>query len=891
MRTLNHGDYKVGWVCALPLEAAAAEAMLDEQHGPLSQHPSDHNSYILGRIGNHNVVVACLPIGRIGTHNAAIVASQMGFSFQSIKINLMVGIGGGVPSDKNDIRLGDVVVSKPGSKSGGVILYDHGKTVESGQFIHTGTVDSTSPALLAALGRMEIKRYFEGNTFPNYMSKIPSHMQEQYKYPGADQDMLFAPEYEHPSREHNCGLCDPVKLVTRKPRSSTEPVVHYGTILSANRVMRHGLTREELANKFNALCIEMEAAGLMNQFRCAVIRGISDYSDTHKDGRWKCYAALSAAAYTKELLELIPTEYVTNTQPSSVTPGPSIPLSAINLTTKLQDADKSHDENQSSLEEAPSTTFFTISVPYLVDVLVRLTSWLIVEIQKYSEIEPMAAYLVEQLKARQTTMQGIFQIVNQESASLGPEFEQDIEEGLSKLQNSLMKAYRKGVALKLFPSESVQPDTSNVAYWGRITMIDFLKEYDMWEKTIKIRLHVLRMSKISQDTLLKESSNSLLQLSTSSEHLVSSTPIDTDLLAPLPCSWVYCLNPSAATIVEFRNYPEAVKIDSPEILVVERNVLDTVHILKGGDERVMSIPRCVGYYHDIPHHRFVMTYAMPRDYGHPRSLRDVLTHPEGTRSKKSLSEFASALGEFKPNNENFIEQVLSLARSDRQFRHPLDHRLRFANQLARSILYVHSAGLVHKHINPENILLITRAGVDKYGSFPYTLGDPVLVGFDRTRGDEGESTGRGELDIADCLYHHPDRWGEISGMRYSMIHDIYSLGVVLLEIALWDPLVVWLPKKFGFRRERFITWKVIRDLYDVRTRRLRRGKTASDVQVALIKFAKYNVPPIMGQGYTNVIISCLSGEFKAEGEDFKDGGMGFLYMINVISKLEKLQLQ
>ena len=121
MRTLNHRDYEVGWICALPLEAAAAVAMLDEGHQRLSQHPSDQSLYRLGSIGNHNVVIACLPIGRIGTQNTALVASQMGFTFQAIKINLMVGIRGGVPGDKHDIRLGDVVVSKSGSKSSCVI--------------------------------------------------------------------------------------------------------------------------------------------------------------------------------------------------------------------------------------------------------------------------------------------------------------------------------------------------------------------------------------------------------------------------------------------------------------------------------------------------------------------------------------------------------------------------------------------------------------------------------------------------------------------------------------------------------------------------------------------------------------------------------------------------
>src|SRR5947207_8819128 len=129
-----NNSYTVGWVCALPLEMAAATAMLDEEHGkPMRQNPHDKNSYALGRIGQHNVVIACLPAGVYGTTSAATVAVQMLSSFGAIRFGLMVGIGGGVPSTANDIRLGDVVVSKPKGKFNGVVQYDFGKTVEGGQ--------------------------------------------------------------------------------------------------------------------------------------------------------------------------------------------------------------------------------------------------------------------------------------------------------------------------------------------------------------------------------------------------------------------------------------------------------------------------------------------------------------------------------------------------------------------------------------------------------------------------------------------------------------------------------------------------------------------------------------------------------------------------------------
>src|SRR6266487_891447 len=90
-KRMRHQDYTVGWICALPTEMAAAQAMLDERHGPLQQDPYDHNTYTLGRIGVHNVVLACLPSGVTSTTSATIVATQMLSSFKWLRFGLMVG--------------------------------------------------------------------------------------------------------------------------------------------------------------------------------------------------------------------------------------------------------------------------------------------------------------------------------------------------------------------------------------------------------------------------------------------------------------------------------------------------------------------------------------------------------------------------------------------------------------------------------------------------------------------------------------------------------------------------------------------------------------------------------------------------------------------------------
>jgi nucleoside phosphorylase len=108
-RQFRYEDYTVGWISALPLELAAAEGMLDEVHESLLGKGADSNAYMLGSIGQHNVVLACLPKDGIGANNAATVGAHMLGSFPSITWGLMVGVGGGAPGVV-DVRLGDIVV-------------------------------------------------------------------------------------------------------------------------------------------------------------------------------------------------------------------------------------------------------------------------------------------------------------------------------------------------------------------------------------------------------------------------------------------------------------------------------------------------------------------------------------------------------------------------------------------------------------------------------------------------------------------------------------------------------------------------------------------------------------------------------------------------------------
>ncbi|KAL3428755.1 purine and uridine phosphorylase [Aspergillus tetrazonus] len=292
----------------VPLEAAAARAMLDKIHNPPHQ-ITDPNAYEFGELNGHHIVIAYLPNGVYGTVSAATVVSRMCLTFPRLQFGLMVGIGGGVPSKGNDIRLGDVVVSKPGGKHGGVMQYDYGKAVQGGQFVPTGILNQPPQVLLTHLSQLEAKQIIGEDT----ISKIVDAVLEQNpsikdRFSPLDQhmDYLFNSSYHHVNKNSDCEECDKTQLVKRQPRDRRTSCIHYGLIASGDRVMEDSETRDRLAQQHEILCFEMEAAGLMNVLPTLVIRGICDYCDSHKQKQWQGYAALTAAAYTKLLLSAIP---------------------------------------------------------------------------------------------------------------------------------------------------------------------------------------------------------------------------------------------------------------------------------------------------------------------------------------------------------------------------------------------------------------------------------------------------------------------------------------------------------------------------------------------------------------------------------------------------------
>ncbi|KAF2023522.1 purine and uridine phosphorylase [Setomelanomma holmii] len=304
--------YTIGWICAILPELVAAGAFLDEKHEAPDNLPvHDSNDYTLGKIGKHNVVIAGLPNGRYGTTSAANVAKDMLRSFPQVRLGLMVGIGGGAPSDKDDIRLGDVVVSSPGNGSGGVFQYDFGRTMQDRDFQTTGSLNQPPTVLLQAVGGLRAQYKTLGHEIDkaiNDILKKNPRLQKEFARPDIGTDRLYQSTVVHPlNNDVGCAtICSNnlSNMVQRSPREQwdDDPAIHYGIIASGNQLMMDALVRDMIVKERGVVCFEMEAAGLMDNFPCLVIRGICDYSDSHKNKEWQGYAAMTAAAYAKDLL-------------------------------------------------------------------------------------------------------------------------------------------------------------------------------------------------------------------------------------------------------------------------------------------------------------------------------------------------------------------------------------------------------------------------------------------------------------------------------------------------------------------------------------------------------------------------------------------------------------
>ncbi|KAI6308809.1 hypothetical protein MCOR29_009167 [Pyricularia oryzae] len=294
-KKLQSTDYHVAWIAPVSdLELLPSRLMLDEEHdAPDYDTAYDDNVYTCGALAGHNVVIATCAPGMTGNVNAGRVTGSMFKTFSSIRMAMLVGIGGGVPraepSDDptEDVHFGNVVVGWPGDGGPACIYYDSGRWHTDGEFEVFGTINRPDQMLLNALGKLVSDHEMDRSTFDVHRKRL---LQSKYN---RNSQLVQRPE--------------------RTGEEATGFIFHRGRIATGNAVVKDGERRDQIRDQCNgALCIEMEAAGVDAGRPCLVIRGISDYADSHKGDVWRSYAAGNAAVFARELLSKIPPSSVRN---------------------------------------------------------------------------------------------------------------------------------------------------------------------------------------------------------------------------------------------------------------------------------------------------------------------------------------------------------------------------------------------------------------------------------------------------------------------------------------------------------------------------------------------------------------------------------------------------
>ncbi|KAI1090606.1 hypothetical protein F5B19DRAFT_314933 [Rostrohypoxylon terebratum] len=202
----------------------------------------------------------------------------------------------------------------------------------------------------------------------------------------------------------------------------------------------------------------------------------------------------------------------------------------------------------------------------------------------------------------------------------------------------------------------------------------------------------------------------------------------------------------------------------------------------------------------------------------------------------------------------------------------LSSRIGIAMQLATAVSFVHTFDFVHKNIRPETILLLADLDTEQTGgrTVPKSL---YLLGFDRFRSVNFSTMRKGDTAWERNLYRHPLRQGSRAQKDYVMQHDVYSLGVCLLEIGLWESFVV---DEGGndVRVENEDLTKVPSStlgltLDDFDPDACSSAQPATGIKDHLTQLAKSQLPQRMGDKYTAVVVTCLTC-LDEENEDFGD---------------------
>ena len=217
-----------------------------------------------------------------------------------------------------------------------------------------------------------------------------------------------------------------------------------------------------------------------------------------------------------------------------------------------------------------------------------------------------------------------------------------------------------------------------------------------------------------------------------------------------------------------------------------------------------------------------------------------------------LFGFPSGAAEVEP--VSLHDQIQGSAKS---FKGRIDLPLRFhiAHTVAKQLGAFHADGWVHKSVRSQAIRFFTDVDEVKGIDFHH----PFLVDFEFSRPIAMETLNTFDTDFDKNIYRHPDRQG-LPSVSFNKMHDIYALGVVLLEIG---------------------TWQTARSIYHEACGKLRKGVAINPrgVQNLFIEQAKRRLAYFMGPAYSDAVLACLEEESPLKGVNGDNFAMKFQELV------------
>lgn len=334
--------YTIAWFCVTDEEGALARASLDLLHeAPDFSTPSD-GYYTYGEIQRqhdihntvaHNIVIIrSVESGKIAMGKAS-SQGPLQSSFPNLRLAFVVGIAAGLPTGRppKDIYKGDVVVAAPVHGNDAVIEYDYAELHGDHNYRPKRHAENTASELRECFARW-YEDYSDDDTAVQDILKSLVKRKEKFSAPNFDEDVLFRPENVHLNPlVRDCASCRETYhnhriRPTRKEDGCYPLKVRKGLVLTGSSLIKSADARERIYQSFpEALCVDMESAVLMDTWHPLVVRGISDYGDSHYDWNWVWYASATASAVAKSIIRTlrVPDFVVNANQRRATAPSPS----------------------------------------------------------------------------------------------------------------------------------------------------------------------------------------------------------------------------------------------------------------------------------------------------------------------------------------------------------------------------------------------------------------------------------------------------------------------------------------------------------------------------------------------------------------------------------------